>query len=748
MADVSKIKIGDTTYDIKDTTARGMTINTNQINNLAVTENKIANNAVTLNKIADNAITSNKIADNTILFTNLSDAVRNGYVRVFNTVAEMQAATDLSEGMICHTNGFYIPEDNGAGYYVISSNETANGMNILECQNDLFAVLTVTEGYVTPEMYGAYGDYIHDDTISINTAFASGWRVECRPTVYKVNEILMQNLNNITINGNGGTFKRPYENSARKTILGIVTCTDININNLNITTDFDPTTRTNDIGDLYNDGPYGISANEGCSRISITECRVSYVVDGIGANDSNSITIAKNYIHDVGQEPIAVRQTYDTLITENHCYAHLGDGILVKYYTSQRADKSCNIIISNNTLYDPKQCTPTGKSLQCGGGITVNAENDPDQAQPTRGIVICNNTVDGCRYGVQLTNVVEAVIDGNTARVGLVNNNFIGGSCAFGIAMSKEWTAITSSSIESIDRILFSNNIAVGGRALFRSYSSGNDVAVTNIIFDGNVGNCLKIGDTVYPSSYCVEAWNTTFTNNIVSGAQAFGRFYNCIVKNNQFLDPNVQGDHQESNNALTGNSTLITPANPQNSDIQFRGTTCVVEGNIIDGHQLYCNCGGTAVLRNNNFNFSELQGLKLQCPDNGYILLEGNLYNGLILTKDNLYRGGKTANILTDFYLRYSITDGSNAEIGNIQANRDTIMLYLDTNYNIGNAIHTVTDPYFRPNTSNKQMPSYTINGTTYGVARTAYTTAGVITVMASPISSGTVIVNATMHK
>ena len=85
----------------------------------------------------------------------------------FDTVADMQTATDLVAGMTCHTNGFHSAGDGGAAYYTVSTSGTANGMDVLALQNNLYAKLKVTEPYVTPEMLGARSDGIADDTLII-----------------------------------------------------------------------------------------------------------------------------------------------------------------------------------------------------------------------------------------------------------------------------------------------------------------------------------------------------------------------------------------------------------------------------------------------------------------------------------------------------------------------------------------------------------------------------------------------------
>lgn len=86
----------------------------------------------------------------------------------FDTVADMQSAYGiLYAGAICHTNGFHTSGDGGAAYYKMSASGTENGMDVLVCANNLYATLIVTESYVTPEMFGAYGDGTNDDANSL-----------------------------------------------------------------------------------------------------------------------------------------------------------------------------------------------------------------------------------------------------------------------------------------------------------------------------------------------------------------------------------------------------------------------------------------------------------------------------------------------------------------------------------------------------------------------------------------------------
>lgn len=111
-------------------------------------------------------------------------------VQAFATVADMQAAANLFAGMVAHTNGFHASGDGGAAYYAISASGTANGMDVLALRDGLYASLVVTEAYVTPEMFGAYGDNTHDDTAAFQRAIDSGKQVSVPNGRYHITDAL------------------------------------------------------------------------------------------------------------------------------------------------------------------------------------------------------------------------------------------------------------------------------------------------------------------------------------------------------------------------------------------------------------------------------------------------------------------------------------------------------------------------------------------------------------------------------
>lgn len=102
------------------------------------------------------------IEDGAVTDPKLADAVRKGYVRSFETVADMQASTTLKAGMTCHTNGFHSAGDGGSAYYTVSAdNSGIDGFTVLTAQDDLYCHLMdiAISGYIDLRWTGAHADY-------------------------------------------------------------------------------------------------------------------------------------------------------------------------------------------------------------------------------------------------------------------------------------------------------------------------------------------------------------------------------------------------------------------------------------------------------------------------------------------------------------------------------------------------------------------------------------------------------------
>lgn len=121
----------------------------------------------------------------------------------FDTVANMVADDSLEPGDICCTLGFHAVEDDGAAWYKITDDATPNGMDVIALDNGNYALLKITTPYVTPEMFGAYGDGVHDDTQAINTAinkdkvvyFSKNYKISSPVIIRKNSHLIGTNIN-------------------------------------------------------------------------------------------------------------------------------------------------------------------------------------------------------------------------------------------------------------------------------------------------------------------------------------------------------------------------------------------------------------------------------------------------------------------------------------------------------------------------------------------------------------------------
>ena len=93
----------------------------------------------------------------------------------FDTVSEMKNATNFVDGSFAKTLGFYNKNDYGASFYKIrnkTENEVIDEKTIIEINENLVAELLI-EKIMCVNQFGAKGNGVDDDTISINKAFSN-----------------------------------------------------------------------------------------------------------------------------------------------------------------------------------------------------------------------------------------------------------------------------------------------------------------------------------------------------------------------------------------------------------------------------------------------------------------------------------------------------------------------------------------------------------------------------------------------
>lgn len=112
----------------------------------------------------------------------------NKKISFFDTVSEMKASTKLKDGMTVITLGYYSVNDGGGATYKIRQKtdvdiDDGGSVHII---GNLVAELIVKD-YVTPEMFGAKGDGITDDTLCFQKILLKKYKIVCNKKKYFFN---------------------------------------------------------------------------------------------------------------------------------------------------------------------------------------------------------------------------------------------------------------------------------------------------------------------------------------------------------------------------------------------------------------------------------------------------------------------------------------------------------------------------------------------------------------------------------
>lgn len=133
--------------------------------------------------------------------------LNEGKAQVFDTVALMKIA-DLKEGMTVQTVGYYSANDGGGATYKITDTQS-NSEYQEELENGLYATLII-EDHIIPELFGAKGDGVADDTTAIQKAIDTSHKKNLTLNLLNKTYITSNSLNiysNLEIDGNNATIK-------------------------------------------------------------------------------------------------------------------------------------------------------------------------------------------------------------------------------------------------------------------------------------------------------------------------------------------------------------------------------------------------------------------------------------------------------------------------------------------------------------------------------------------------------------
>lgn len=232
--------------------------------------------------------------------------------------------------------------------------------------------------YVTPEMFGAVGDGETDDTEAFKAAMSSGHPCLISTKKYAVKNILLENIDGVTIYGNNAVLYFPDETNNKKW-LSFVDCKNITIDG--IVFDGNRENQT-----IVKTGVAGKDVTENCPAIlldnvenaRITNCTfIDCQADGIQidkiyydqvatkSNVSRNVYIANNTFDKVGRNGVSV------------CHA---DGCII-----------IANIFRNISLFST--------TIACG----IDVEPNPEYEFVAVNVDISNNIFENCEFGINLS---------------------------------------------------------------------------------------------------------------------------------------------------------------------------------------------------------------------------------------------------------------------------------------------------------------------------------------------------------
>ncbi|MND65221.1 hypothetical protein D3C80_565850 [compost metagenome] len=365
---------------------------------------------------------------------------------------------------------------------------------------------------ITPEMYGAVGDGIADDTNAwlsllgfVEVSSSSSRHISIFATrKYRLTAPL-SGQSHSTIYG-GGTLYYDGADTLNSTILTYQSRVGFSIDGIKITRSYIGSPLT-----LWSKQANALKCFDS-SDFALKGIDAYQHTDAIGCTNCERFEIKSCKTHQLGEEGIAVRQSRNWIVSDCDVYDHAGDGILMKTANASTHDGQ----IINCRVRDG--IGPNGAG-NYGGGITLNDEGTGSSTSMIR-MVVSQCQAFNVSYGIAFTNIVDLSITG--CQVYDVDR--------FGIIID---TAIFNNpQLNPIKRVVVSGNSVRQSVQAGIQFFSANGIAVESVIISGNiVDTCGTSVSTNYPS---ISAEYATISGNIILNSRVAIQANHCVIVGNK----------------------------------------------------------------------------------------------------------------------------------------------------------------------------------------------------------------------
>lgn len=443
--------------------------------------------------------------------------------------------------------------------------------------------LKLLNGYVTPEMYGAKGDGITDDTVAIQTAFNNGKHIEftagktykvskgSNTTLYPDNDapcVWINSKNDVTVIGNGAEL---HVEEHGQGILEIVNCNNVVVDGLKFSGHGTfPTISNTGRGEKgeANGGYYKADYNWEAHKNNSVDTSSYTGIDG----DTSAVwgtfgggyicNIAMGVLIDNGCQNIVIRgctaegfnyNGFSVGFKGHSDYPYNKDILFTDCYVNNIYDTAFNMLLVDGATVEnsyienighpsarPVDETTPYAYTYADPGYGVACRAPYTSASRAKNVKVLNNIIKKC---------VRKGVDSHSVDGYVIKDNYITLCYVSGIEMA-------GGSIESrmsYDILVDSNTLEYcgsEGNALNQYIYTGSqsfdpDAYEVNVVISNNIlRNCSCITHGIINVRI---GKNTSVTNNIIAGVWSLGNVNNAVI----FLG---QGEKVSHNIRLSGN--------------------------------------------------------------------------------------------------------------------------------------------------------------------------------------------------
>lgn len=465
-------------------------------------------------------------------------------IRTFQTVADMVSSSNLDEGQVVQTKGYYSAGDKGGARYLIE----AAGAPYDGLVNHQLAGLSVAtlliEGAIDVFTCGAAGDNATDDAAAIQAALDSGAKDILFPTsdgFIVGSRLEVSGVDGLTIRGRGATIKAADGRTVGTDtqILFFTSCDDLRISGLTID------------GNRSNRVPAEATSHllhlENCHRFRVSDVyAINGTTDGfyVRATDkADSATFSTGFIFENCHALNNYRQGMSIINAEN--------GLILggSYNGTTGTNPQAGIDIESNT----------GAAEPSNLGISLIGVEFSSNAGP--GLQVAN---EGNPYGVRVTNCLFSLNTGNAIDAGsdmVIDGCTFNGSNAYGVQASGSADTIvrvSGCSFKDFSSFACVDDSNLTGRVSVRDCHFENIVSAV-------VGGCAYLlvdGNLIESASAAalnITSDHARITRNVIEGATGRAIYCtgdHCLIDGNEMIDvATVLGAYLQAE----GNGNIVT---------------------------------------------------------------------------------------------------------------------------------------------------------------------------------------------